>query len=168
MADPISLQTLLTYLTLISVPVGVFYHILTLRNTKRNQELTLETRQAQLFMQAASQSVSDPEFMKSWHRLRGTHWETFDEYTEWLQDPQNLDDTYRVGGLLESLSVLVREDLINIRLVALLMTNIVIDYWEKFLPILKELSSKTQIVEGYEIEYLYEALQEYRKIHSPR
>ena len=37
-------QTVLTYLTLISVPVGVAYHILTLRNQSR-------TRQAQLFMQ---------------------------------------------------------------------------------------------------------------------
>jgi hypothetical protein len=51
MAEPLTLQTLLTYLTLISVPVGVFYHIMTLRNTRRNQELTLETRQAQMFMQ---------------------------------------------------------------------------------------------------------------------
>jgi hypothetical protein len=42
------IQTALTYLTLISVPVDVFYHIMTLRNTRRNQELQLETRHAQL------------------------------------------------------------------------------------------------------------------------
>ena len=46
----IDLQTVLTYLTLISVPVGVFYHIMTLRNTRRNQQLTLENRNAQLLM----------------------------------------------------------------------------------------------------------------------
>ena len=44
MAEPITLQTLLTYLTLISVPVGVFYYITTLRNQNR-------ARQAQLLMQ---------------------------------------------------------------------------------------------------------------------
>jgi hypothetical protein len=42
----IDLQTVLTYLTLISVPVGVFYHIMTLRNTRKNQQLILETRRA--------------------------------------------------------------------------------------------------------------------------
>ena len=45
MAD---LEQLLTYLTLISVPIGVFYHIMTLNNTRKNQQMQLETRQAQL------------------------------------------------------------------------------------------------------------------------
>jgi len=48
-AEPVSLQTLLTYLTLISVPVGVFYHVMTLRNTQRNRKLQLETRQTLQF-----------------------------------------------------------------------------------------------------------------------
>jgi hypothetical protein len=39
-----TLQTVLTFVTLISVPVGVFYHIMTLRNQK-------QSRQASLFMQ---------------------------------------------------------------------------------------------------------------------
>jgi hypothetical protein len=50
MAEPITIQIMLTYLTLISVPVGVLYHIMTLRNTRKTQQLALETRQAQLFM----------------------------------------------------------------------------------------------------------------------
>jgi len=46
----IDIQTVLTYLTLISVPVGVFYHIMTLNNTRKNQEMQLETRQTQIFL----------------------------------------------------------------------------------------------------------------------
>jgi hypothetical protein len=34
MIEQFSLQTALTYLTLISVPIGVFYHIMTLRNNE--------------------------------------------------------------------------------------------------------------------------------------
>ena len=48
MAELVSLQTLLTYLTLISVPIGVFYHIMTLRNTRKNQQLILESRRARV------------------------------------------------------------------------------------------------------------------------
>jgi hypothetical protein len=163
MAEPMSLQTLLTYLTLISVPVGVVYHILTLRNTKRNQALTLETRQAQLFMQVASQSVSDPEFMKAWMRIRQAEWKTYEELTEWQKDPQALDDSLRVGGLLENLAVLVKEELISIRFVDHLMANIVIDYWGKYGPALKEIFETGGLEGGMEVEYLYQTLKEYRK-----
>lgn len=50
MAEPVSLQTLLTYLTLISVPVGIFYYIMTLRNNSKNQRQTLDTRQTNILM----------------------------------------------------------------------------------------------------------------------
>lgn len=168
MAEPVTLQTLLTYLTLISVPVGVVYHILTLRNTKRNQELTLETRQAQLFMQVASQSISDPEFMKAWMRIRAGDWETYEELTEWQKDPKNMDASLRVGGLLESLAVLVKEELINIRLVDHLMANIVIDYWRKYGPALTEILETGGMEGEMEVEYLYQTLKEYRENRSPR
>jgi len=50
MIEPVNLQTVLTYLTLISVSVGVFYHIMTLRNTRKNQQLQLETRQINTYL----------------------------------------------------------------------------------------------------------------------
>jgi len=43
MAEPVSLQTLLTYLTLISIPVGVIYYIMTLRNTRKNKQPLMKT-----------------------------------------------------------------------------------------------------------------------------
>ena len=69
MAEPVSIQTLLTYLTLISVPVGVFYHIMTLRNTRKNQELQLETRQTQLFMEIYK-TYASKQFQKDLEQMR--------------------------------------------------------------------------------------------------
>ncbi len=66
----IDLQTILTYLTLISVPVGVIYHIMTLRNTRKNQLLQLETRQTQLYMQVLNK-VSSLEFQRARAPPRG-------------------------------------------------------------------------------------------------
>jgi hypothetical protein len=53
MIEQFSLQSALTYLTLISVPVGIFYHIMTLRNQNKN-------RQAQLFINLYS-TYATPE-----------------------------------------------------------------------------------------------------------
>jgi hypothetical protein len=39
----IDIQTVLTYLTLISIPVGVFYHITTLRNAEKARSTQLAT-----------------------------------------------------------------------------------------------------------------------------
>jgi hypothetical protein len=59
----VDIQNVLTYLTLISVPVGVFYHIMTLNNTRKNQQLQLETRQTQLFMNLY-ETWRSPDFRK--------------------------------------------------------------------------------------------------------
>ncbi len=75
----IDLQTVLTYLTLISVPIGVFYHIMTLNNTRKNQKMQLETRQAQLFMQIYH-GMSSPEFYMRSDELLKMEWEDFDDY----------------------------------------------------------------------------------------
>jgi len=78
----LDLQTLLTYLTLISVPVGVFYHIMTLRNTRRNQEVTLETRQTQLFMEIFK-TYASKEFQRDLEQMRFV-WE-FDGYDDFFE-----------------------------------------------------------------------------------
>ena len=72
MAEPATIQTLLTYLTLISVPVGVLYHIMTLRNQSR-------TRQAQMFMQLYQRTI-DEESNRRWNQHMGLKWHDYDDY----------------------------------------------------------------------------------------
>ena len=64
MVEQLTLQTTISLLTLISLTIDVIYHIMTLNNTRKNQRLQLETRQAQLFMQAYGTFV-DRDFQKS-------------------------------------------------------------------------------------------------------
>ena len=182
MVEPFSLQTVLTYLTLISVPVGVFYHIMTLRNTMKNQELsrkaqelTAETRQAQLFIQICNQTLNNPAFMKGYNVIEESEWKDFDEYREFLGEPgsENYNDIYLVGGILESIGVLVEEGLVDIRLVASLMARIVIVYYEKIGPMLDERSrlwkqarkQREQSLLVWRAEYLYNELMKYIEEH---
>ena len=74
----IDLEQLLTYLTLISVPIGVFYHIMTLNNTRKNQQLQLETRQAQLFMQLYNRLEKD--FVTSFLNVMNWEWDSYEDF----------------------------------------------------------------------------------------
>ena len=162
----IDLQTLLTYLTLISVPVGVFYHIMTLRNTKRNQELQLETRETQLFMSMYNRFQDD--FIEIYYKIRDYEFDTFDEYLalinkegeDFLRKYQNLAAFY------EGLGVLVREGKLNIRWVALLLSAPTRQLWEVHAPIIDEIRKFTNVKRNMaEWEYLYNELMEYLKEH---
>jgi len=89
MVEQFPLQTMLTYLTLISVPVGVFYPIITLQNTRKNQELARraqeqspETRQAQLFMDLYD-TFSSKQYQKD--RERMFHIWEFDDFDDFFR-----------------------------------------------------------------------------------
>jgi hypothetical protein len=131
----IGLQTILTYLTLIAVPVGVFYHILTLYNTRKNQQLQLETRQAQLFMQLYNRM--DDEFMDSWHELNTTKIESFEDYWE-IYDPDKNRDKYRrlmnVLTFFSGIGVLLREGLMDIQPISFIVGAPARHTWEKLMP----------------------------------
>jgi hypothetical protein len=50
MVDQLALQTIGILMTGVSLTIAAAYYTLTLRNTQKNQQLQLETRQAQLYM----------------------------------------------------------------------------------------------------------------------
>jgi len=47
----VTYRMVLSTLQTTGILVGIFYYIMTLNNTRKSQRLTLESRQAQLFMQ---------------------------------------------------------------------------------------------------------------------
>jgi hypothetical protein len=67
MIEQFSLQTLLTYLTLISVPIGVFYHIMMLRNSQK-------ARQTEMLMRL-HESKHDKEGLEAFFRVLSMDWE---------------------------------------------------------------------------------------------
>jgi hypothetical protein len=74
MAEPVSLQTVLTYLTLISVPVGVFYHIMMLRNAQKSRKTEMLMR--------LHESKYDREGLEALFTLINLEWEDLDDYME--------------------------------------------------------------------------------------
>ena len=171
MAEPVTLQTLLTYLTLISVPVGVVYHIMTLRNTSKNQQLTLETRQAQMFMNIYNNSFNNPQFWEYFQTIRHLQWKDLDEYLAVFDfmNPETRDNRLALSmilGFYEGVGVLVKENLLDIRMVALMMTGQTKQIWEKLEPVVEELREDYNYPRYVsEFEYLYDELMKYIDEH---
>jgi hypothetical protein len=147
-----------------------------MRNSQRNQELARKaqeqavvTRQAQLFHGVFS--TLDDDWWKAYHYWRHVEWTDYSEFAEKalpFSETELGRATSRVGIVFEYLGVLVKEGLVSIRLVALLISNPTLVFWEKFKPIIQDLRSDT--VGGRaramtETEYLYNELIKYLDEH---
>jgi len=84
----ITYQMVLSTLQTLGILVGIFYYVMTLRNQRKNQEISLrkqeltlkaqeqalETRQAQLFMNIYDRRLNNPHFDEVNHRIQGLRW----------------------------------------------------------------------------------------------
>ena len=158
----------------LSIGIAAIYYALTIRNAQRNQELTLKaqeealrTRQAQLFMQVYDKTNS-PQFVEAYSRFVSSSEQllTIDDFIKWRSDPENLRMQYTMSTFFEGVGVLVKEKLIEIRLVALLMTGPIMQYWGFVEPVIREYREREGFPRAFvETEYLYNQLMDYIKEH---
>jgi hypothetical protein len=137
----IDIQTILNYLALISIPVGVAYHIMTLNNTRRNQELQLETRQAQVFLQMYNRYNEEIKDLSIPEVLQDKVGISVEEFVDLFNNDETFHRTIRaISSMSEGLGVLVKEDLLSIRYVALMWAGTTRMYWDVMEPILPGLA----------------------------
>ena len=159
-----TLQTLLTFLTLFSVPVGVFYHIMTLRNTRKNQQLQLETRQAQLFTQLHSE-FRRAETLRLYFKALQMTWDDLDDFEKkyGLENWEERIPYTSMSHFFEHLGVLLEEGLIDINLVIQIIGGTFKRFWEKFEPIVLERRIRESHPQYYDkMEYLYNEIEKLR------
>jgi len=77
----ITYQMVLSTLQTVGILVGIVYYITIMRNSQRNQQLQLETRQAQLYMQLFMRITSE-EFAKKSIDLLRFEYDDIDEFME--------------------------------------------------------------------------------------
>ena len=132
----------------LGVCVAAVYYVLNLRMNQKNQELslktqqqTLETRQAQMFMNIYQQTTTK-EFASAFRTYISCEWKNYDEYNEKVQKKEFFDQYMMLCMYFEGLGVLVKEGFLPIRLVALLLTGMTRSFWEKLKPFNKEIRVK--------------------------
>ncbi len=136
-----------------------------LRNANKTQQQQLETRQAQLLMGIYqffySQTYTEHEYIL-------THYEV-KNYSDWVKAMENKEYYCAHASrhaYLEGIGIMVKQGLLDIQLVAQLMSGPVRWFWEHFeaitLDVRKEMSWPRFMIE---VEYLYNALNSYAESH---
>jgi hypothetical protein len=167
------LQTATVVIAGISVIIGVINSILSSQRAAKNDEQTLETRQAQLYMQIYNRWNSR-EVTKAYGAVRYKYseqeWAETTEQNLQAKDPDlDLDyyaDHQMLGTFFEGLGILVKKNLVDLSLVEDLFAGRVIWYWETQLePIAKMVKQYHKDSTLYDsIEYLYHEMKHRQRL----
>jgi hypothetical protein len=140
MVDLSVLQTASYLIAALSFAVTCAYYIMNLNNNKKNQQVTLETRQAQLFRDFYSQ-LSD----KNWplhEELRNKwSWSNYDDFIQKYGEDTNPDNWFKmvpIFGTYEEMGIMFRKGLFDPDMMFDQAWGYVIPLWEKFEPIIFE------------------------------
>jgi hypothetical protein len=140
MVEQLTLQTTISFLTLISLTIGVIYHIMTLRNTRKNQQLQLDTRQAQLFM-ALYDHYNSIDYKKQASSMYfNWDWSDIDEFMERYGpdgDANNYAIFSSVTSFYDGIGVLVKNGLVDVNLVSDIMSGSITRLWERYGPAIR-------------------------------
>jgi len=157
-------QTLSIILTGVSMAIALTYYAIQIRNQNK-------TRQAQLYMQIHSK-WSDREFIRGFYNaLNEYEFNDAEDFFAKYGQGVNEDAFVTINEItryFEGVGQLLRDGLIDFRLVKSLYSYRIIDLWEKYYPLvvyLRESAFGHPNPEFYEnFEYLYNELVKYRDL----
>jgi len=152
----VTYQMVLSTLQTAGILVGIIYYIMTLQNTRKNQQMQLETRQAQLFMQLYQQFCGK-EFVDQMNIIR-FRWTFPTDFNEWLMSSETTEEVNRLFSTIyyfEGLGVLLKRGLINAEFIDDLMSAQIISIWERMEPFMTLVRSQLGPTAGEYYEYLY-------------
>jgi len=153
----ISIELVFGVIGAVVAGIAAFYYILTVRNTLRNMQTTLETRQAQLFMQIYN-NFHETEFFDKFTDIITWKWRDYDDFLKkygWKENPKAFHSMGSVAAYFEGIGVLVHRNFIDVDLVGELMSRHVVLFWEKIEPISKEMRKRYKLPVDLYLEHLY-------------
>ena len=137
-------QTIGVLVTAASVTVAAIYYMFTLRTNQRNYKATLETRQAQLFMQLFDR-FSGSEFALNYGKVRYEICPKFnnnpEEFSQYVT--QNINEKFnpevylpiqQLAMFFEGVAILVQKNLIDLDMVKRLFSDRIVWYWGMIKP----------------------------------
>jgi hypothetical protein len=158
----VNAQTISIIFAGLSIGLAAIYYMMTLRNSQKAQQLQLETRQAQMFMQLYDR-FNQKEHQRTWTE---TIWRMdWDDYQDWYHkygpetNPDGWSSMQSVHAFFEGIGVLVNRGLIDIKMVDDMMSSNIIITWEKFRPLIYQIREEWNVPQMWEwVEYLYDEI----------
>jgi hypothetical protein len=138
MVDQTTLQTIGILLTAATVSIAAIYYTLSLRYTRRNQELNLETRQIGLYMEftkLVQLFVDDYTDV-----LYNQEWDSFEEFMERYGpkvNPEEFNKFLRVADFYQSVGAFIQDGVFNIKTVYNHEGVWIIAAWDKMEPVVR-------------------------------
>ena len=166
----VQIEYLPIVLTGIGIIVSILYYTSVLRNANKTQQMQLETRQAQMFMQIYAQ-VNSIDFKQAVMKMQVYNFENIDDFLEVfnLDSKEGIENWQSIQTIVtyyEGVGVLVKEGLLDIKYVALLICGTTINLWEKFDRIADDIREYTGSRRwASEWQYLYNELIKYLEEH---
>ena len=157
----VSLEIAALVLTGLGLTASIIYYTMNLRNANRTQKLQLENRQAQLFMNIYSKLNSN-EAIHNEFEIMKLEMKTAEEYHELHDDITKYTAINWYMAYFEGIGVLVRQGLVDIKLVSLMLSGNIIWFWERYRDLFLDCRVKYDWPRWMiELEYLYEQVKEH-------
>lgn len=151
--------------TLLAATIAVRSYVNSNKRAEKARKRELETRQAQLFM-ALYQSWYGKDWNEAEQIERLTKFRNADDFIELMKDDKKAQAWNINVTFYEGIGVLVREGLIDIGIVAKLMSGGITSYWDRnregFIDFRERFNWPRAAIE---VEYLYGRVVEYGKEH---
>ena len=157
MVDLALLQTVSYIAGALGVCVAAIYYVLNLRVQQTNMKNTLDTRQAQLFMQVY-QEQSTSEFLRLWDDAMNRSEDDIERL--WSTKSVYNDAPYiAVTKYFEGIAVLLKKHLLDIDLVYEVMPTMIMSFWLKYEPHIESARERLNMPQAARnLEYLGELM----------
>ncbi len=162
----ITYQMVLNTLQTAGILVGIFYYMMTLNNTRKNQRMQLEARYTQMMFNIINVFYST-EGLNHLEAHTAANWSSYEEWLEkYWGDPEYRKSFIWLAEQFESIGVLIKESLLDIRLAAIYSPRAILMWWEKYEDIIDNERKRLNARRYYDMwEHLYNELVKYLEEH---
>lgn len=137
----VTLQVILQLLQTAGILVGIIYYITVMRSNQKSQQMQLENRQAQLFMQSYRET-STPELQTIAFKIMKWEWTDFANFREkYVDDPRKFGEWVSFMVYMNGLGIMLKEGYIDSELLYKMDQDgtAPIRFWSKFKSIIREM-----------------------------
>jgi len=164
----ITYQMVLNTLQTVGLLMGIYYYIMSLSYTRRNQEETLKTRKATLFHQTVGQTLTNDEPIKHVIRIEANPFSSHEEWLELIKDPDYaLSSTY-MRNFFENLGIYHKHGLIDLEMFADYQPHWGRMFWEMSKESIYEIRKRRGPGFYQNFEYIIDAFEQYWKEHPEK
>ena len=161
----VSYQMVLSTLQTVGLLVGIAYYVLSLNYTRRNQELTLKTRNMTLQYQSINSMMYSPLGLKSMRLVGKASFSSIEEFRELFKDPEFDTALTYVFTVFDYAGLYLEKGVLDIGLFSKTTPWFLKRFWNQYKPIIHE--NRKALGPSYyrNMEYLFESVEKYWQQH---